>query len=136
MRSLTVVLALVALLLTGVGSWAHEPGALAPQIHAAHHFLIAWGHQRWDEAMGIATDTVVLRTGDQEYTVDVAGGTTEVMLIFPFRGLSTVRVEGKVKGVTVDHIVIKADGMEKEGRGTLTLEEQDDGFIVTGVSVE
>lgn len=84
----------------------------------------------------VATDTVVLRTGDQEYTVDVVGGTTEVMLIFPFRGLSTVRVEGKVKGVTVDHIAIRAEGVEKEGRGTLTLEERDDGFIVTGVSVE
>ncbi|MFQ5828544.1 MAG: hypothetical protein ACE5JD_05240 [Candidatus Methylomirabilia bacterium] len=148
MRASLALAILLSLLLAGLPGGAEErpeqpapeptgaPAAMAPQIQAAYDFLVAWGRGRLGEVRSVAADTVVVRSGEDEYLVDVASGTADPMLVFPFRGLSTVRVEGRVKGVTVEQLTIKAGGVEIQGRGTLTLEERDGEFIVTGVSVE
>src|SRR2546425_13241795 len=77
--------------------------AEAPQHNrAAHTFLMAWGNQRWDELRAVAADQVTVRVGDKAFTLEPAKQKSEVSLVFPFRGLSTVRVDEKVKGITVD----------------------------------
>lgn len=148
MRVLSALAILLSLLLAGLPGGAEErpeqalqeqtraSAVMTPQIQAAYDFLVAWGRGRLNEVRAVAADTVIVRSGEEEYLIDVAGGTAEPVLVFPFRGLSTVRVEGKVKGVTVEHLTIKAGGVPIQGRGTLTLAERDGGFIVTGVSVE
>lgn len=148
MRVLVVLATVFSLLSVGLPTGAQErqeqaaqeqagaPAEMAPQIRAVHDFLVAWGRGRLADARSVAADTVVVRSGEEEYAIDFAGGTSEPRLIFPFSGLSTVRVEGKVKGVTVEKLTVKAGGVEIHGRGTLTLDEREGEFIVTGVSVE
>lgn len=107
-----------------------------PQIQTAQEFLVGWGKGNWQAVKVQATGKVAVKVGGASYTLDAEAGKTDVQLILPFQGLSTVRVEGKVKGVTVEEIAVKAGGMEKKGKGTLTLEEKDGKFTVTSVAIE
>ena len=107
-----------------------------PQIQAAQEFLLGWGKGNWDAVKAQAAGKVTVKVGGADYALDAGAGKTDVQLVLPFRGLSTVRVEGKVKGVTVEEIAVKAGGTEKKGKGTLTLEEKDGKFTVTSVAVE
>lgn len=147
MKGVRGVLSLtLAFLLAGMVAWAQEtqakkegsatPSERPAQIHVANTFLRAWGKGRWDEARAVAADSIPVKVGDKQYTLDIAGGKAEALLVFPFKGLSTVREGGKVKGVTVDEITLKMEGTEKRGKGTLTLEEKDGRFRVIGVTVE
>lgn len=70
------------------------------------------------------------------FSVYVADGKSEVALVFPFRGISSVRVEGKVRGATVDEIGLKIGDFETRTPGTVTLDEEDGTFRVIAVSVE
>jgi len=112
---------------------ADEPPA---HIRAAHAFLMAWGKGDWAAAKAVAVEKVEVKAGDKVLTLDLDSGKAEVALSFPFKGISTVRVEGKVKGITVDEITLKLGETEKRGKGTLTLGEKDGKFVVTGVAVE
>lgn len=144
MRSGVRVLPLtLTFLLIATPGWAQEkkekppaPGDMPPQIQAAQTFLLAWGKGNWDEAKAVAAEKVTVKVGDKTFTLDPAGGKAEAMLVFPFKGISTVRVEGKVKGVTVDELGVKAGDAETRGKGTLTLEEKEGKFLVTAVAVE
>lgn len=113
-----------------------RPTEMPPHIRAAYTFLMAWGKGEWNAAKAVATEKVAVKAGEKEFTLDVAAGKAEAIVVLPFKGLSTVRVEGKVKGVTVDEITLKAGTTEKRGKGALTLEEKDGQFLVTGVAVE
>ncbi len=133
----------LALLMAIVPSWAQEkteklarPGDMPAHVKAAYTFLVAWGKGNWEEAKTVAAEKVTVKVGDKEFTLDLPGGKGEVALVFPFKGISTVRVDGKVKGVTVEEIGLKTGNTEKRGKGTLTLEEKDGKFLVTGVAVE
>lgn len=105
-------------------------------IEAGLKFLMAWGKGNWEEMATVAGEKVTVNVGGKESTIDVAGKKAEATLVFPFKGLSSVRMEGKVKGVTVDEIAVKVGGEEKKGKGTLTLEEKDGKVTITKVSVE
>ncbi|MBI4591601.1 MAG: hypothetical protein HY725_22475 [Candidatus Rokubacteria bacterium] len=122
---------LVALL-----SAAHARAQMPPHIQAAQEFLMGWGKGNWEAVKAQAGDKVTVKVGGTEYTLDVQGKKADVQLIFPFRGLSAVRVEGKVKGVTVEEIAVKAGGSERKGKGAVTLDEKDGKFTVTAVAVE
>lgn len=127
----------LSFLLAAAPSWSQEKKPDLPaHIQVVQTFLLAWGKGNWDEARAVSVEKVPIKVGDKEFTLDLAGGKVEAVLVFPFRGISTVRVEGKVKGVTVDEIGVKAGEIEKRGKGTLTLEEKDGKFVVTGVAVE
>lgn len=118
---------------------AETPAAAADvpaHIQAAQTFLLAWGKGNWGEAKAVASEKVAVKVGDKTFTLDPAAGKADAMLVFPFKGISTVRVEGKVKGVTVEEIGVKVGEAETRGRGTLTLEEKEGKFLVTGVAVE
>jgi hypothetical protein len=125
------VLSVMALLAT-VPVSAQAP----PQITAAQEFLRAWGKADWEGMKGQAGAKVTVKVGGTDYTLDTEAKKADAELVLPFRGLSTVREKGKVTSVTVDDITVKAAGAEKKGKGTLTLEEKDGKFTVTGVTVE
>ena len=127
---------ILAVSLAAVLSVASASAQAPPHIRAAQEFLLAWGKGNWDAVRAQAADKVTVRVGGAGYTLDVAGKKAAVELILPFRGLSTVRVQGKVKGVTVEEIAVKAGGAPKKGKGTVTLEEKEGRFTVTSVAVE
>jgi hypothetical protein len=131
MRSRTCVFGACAVLLLTAGV-----AQASTHIEAAVKFLTAWGKGNWEELASVAGTKVTVSVGGKESVIDVAGKKAEATLVFPFKGLTAVRVEGKVKGVTVDEITVKASGEEKKGKGTLTLEEKDGKVTITKVSVE
>jgi hypothetical protein len=106
----------------------------ADHIQTAQKFLLAWGHQRWDDLRHVAADQVTIRIGDKSYLLAPGMGKAEVMLVFPFRGLSTVRVDGTVKGITIEDVGLKVGSDEVRGPGTLTLQEEAGAFRVMAVS--
>jgi hypothetical protein len=107
-------------------------------IDAAIAFLKAWGKGRWDEAKPVASEKVAVKVGEKSYDLDVAGGKTDVKIVLPFRGLSTVRDQstGKVLGITVQELSIKTDAAEKRGKAHLTTEDKDGQVRVTSVEVD
>ncbi len=122
----------LAILLSGAPALAQAP----PQIQTAQEFLLGWGKGNWEAVRANSAGKVTVKVGGSDYSLDALVKKTDVQLVFPFRGLSTVRVGGKVKGVTVEEIAVKAGGAEKRGKGTLTLEEKDGKFTVTTVAIE
>jgi hypothetical protein len=105
-------------------------------LDAAIAFLKAWGKGRWDDAKPVAADKVPVKVGDKSYDVDVAGGKSDVKAVLPFRGLSTLREQGKVVGISVNELAIKTDSAEKRGKARLTTEDKDGQVRVTAVELE
>ncbi|HKB25150.1 MAG TPA: hypothetical protein VKG64_08860 [Methylomirabilota bacterium] len=128
---IAMLVALVALVFAA-SAVAQQPAAPGP-IEIAQTFLMAWGHERWDELKSVAGEQVTIRVGDKTYTLK-PGSASEVKLVFPFSGLSTVRVDGAVKGVAIAVLAVKVGDNEVRGTGTLTFQEKDGGFKVVGVS--
>ena len=126
-----LALSLVALL-GAVPALAQAP----PHIAAAQDFLLGWGKGTWEAGKGQSTGKVTVKVGGTEYTLDPEAKKADAQLVLPFPGLSSLREKGKVTGVTVDEMTVKAGGAEKKGKGRLTLEEKDGKFTVTGVTVE
>jgi len=118
---------------------ATEPAISADgkmHMDAAIAFLKAWGKGRWDDAKPVAADKVPVKMGDKSYDVDVAGGKSEVRAVLPFRGLSTVREQGKVVGIAVSELAVRTDAAEKRGKARLTTEDKDGQVRVTAVELE
>jgi hypothetical protein len=113
---------------------ALEPSSNAEHIQTAQKFLTAWGRGQWDDLRSVAADEVTVRIGERAYVIAPAAAKAEVKLVFPYRGLSTVRVEGKVKGITLEEIGLMVNGEQIRGAGTLTLQEDGAGYRVVGVS--
>ena len=105
-------------------------------IDAAVAFLKAWGKGRWDDAKTVAADKVPVKIGDKSYDVDVAGGKSDVKAVLPFRGLSTVREQGKVVAIAVSDLALRTDSAEKRGKARLTTEDKDGQVRVTAVELE
>ena len=105
-------------------------------LDAAIAFLKAWGKGRWDDAKPVAADKVAVKVGDKSYDVDVAAGKSDVKAVLPFRGLSTVRAEGKVIGIDVSELALNAAGTEKRGKAHLTTEDKDGQVRVTAVEMQ
>ncbi len=108
---------------------------LSTHLRVIDAFLTAWGKENWAEARRVAAEQVWVRIGERILLLDLPSGQAEVALIFPFKGISTVRVGGEVKGVTVDDIGLKVGEVEKRGPGTVTLERKGGEYRVTTVSV-
>ena len=114
-----------------------QQAAVAPRpqhIEATQTFLMNWGNQRWEELRTVTGDTVPVRVGAGEYTLDLAAQTSDVRLTLPFRGLSTVRTDGKITGVKVEDMALKMGDREMRGPGTIELTEDNGMFRVTGVT--
>lgn len=129
MRALAVIMAW-ALLVPATEAWA------GGHIEASHRFLMAWGKSNWEELAAVAGQKVPVATAGKEVLIDVAGRRAGAILLFPFRGLSAVRVDGDVKGVTLEEIAVRLGSEEKKGKGALTLEEKDGRVTVIKVAIE
>ncbi len=116
-------------------SQTHKERQVPSYVRAVSTFLMAWGKGNWAEARSVAAEQVLVRIGGDVWALDLSAGQAEVALIFPFRGISAVRVEGEVKGVIVDEVGLKVGEVEKRGPGTVTLERKDGEYRVTAVSV-
>ena len=116
---------------------ADQPISADGKMHldAAIAFLKAWGKGRWDDLKPVAADKVPVKVGDKSYDVDVLAAKTDVKPVLPFRGLSTVRDQGKVVGIAVNDLSLKADGAEKRGKARLTTEDKDGQVRVTAVEM-
>jgi len=93
-------------------------------IEASTKFLLAWGKGNCDYHATVATETVTVTVGGKDALIDVVNRKAEVALAFPFRGISSVRVDGAVTGVTVEEITVRIGSEEKKGKGTLTIQEK------------
>lgn len=105
-------------------------------IETTQTFLITWGQQRWDELRTVTADTVTVRLGHGTFALEPAAGKSEVRLALPFRGLSTVRTDGKITGVKVDEMVVTMGDRQLRGPGTIELVEDNGVFRVTGVTAQ
>jgi len=99
---------------------AQQPAGPPPQIQTAQTFLMTWGGEKWDEMKAVTADTVTVKVGPGVYTLAPATHKSDVQLTLPFRGLSTVRNEGKVVAISVSELSLKAEGgTEKHGKARL-----------------
>jgi hypothetical protein len=105
-----------------------------PHIEATQTFLMTWGHQRWDELRAVAGDRIPVKVGGTEYVVEPGAQKSEVRLALPFRGLSTVRTDGRITGVKVDELTLRMGDTELRGPGTIELMEDNGTFRVTGIT--
>ena len=113
---------------------AQSPMGPAPQIQATQTFLMTWGGQKWDEMKAVTADKVMVKVGPGVYTLEPAAQKSDVQLTLPFRGLSTLRTDGKITGVRVDEIALKVGDKEMRGTATIDLTEDNGAFRVTGVT--
>jgi len=113
---------------------AQSPMTSAPQIQATQTFLMTWGGQKWDDMKAVTADTVMVKLGSGVYTMDPGAQKSDVQLTLPFRGLSTVRTDGKITGVKVDELAVKVGDKEMRGPATVDLTEDNGVFRVTGVT--
>jgi len=105
-------------------------------LDAAVAFLKAWGKGRWDDLKPVATDKVAVKMGDKSYDLDVAAQKSDVKPVLPFRGLSTVRDQGKVVAISVSELLLKTDVAEKHGKARLLTEDKDGQVRVTAVEMD
>jgi hypothetical protein len=113
---------------------AQQPAGPPPQIQATQTFLMTWGGQKWDEMKGVTADKVTVKIGPDTYTLEPGAQKSDVRLALPFKGLSTVRADGKITGVKVDELAFKVGDKETRGAGTVDLKEENGEFRVTGIS--
>lgn len=117
---------------------SHAQQAAVPtrpqHIEATQTFLMNWGNQRWDDLRTVSRDRVTVKVGPSEYTLEPGAQKSDVRLTLPFRGLSTVRTDGKITGVKVEELALKMGDRELRGPGTIDLTEENGTFRVTGVT--
>ncbi len=128
------LMALAAVVLSPAAAAAQQANGPA-HIAAVHQFLLAWGHERWEELQAVAADTVTVRLGDKVLTLEPAARKADVRVVFPFRGLSTVRAGAEIKGVSVDELALRMGEQETRGPATVTLQQHEGGYRVTAVSL-
>jgi len=131
-----LVLAAIIIILSPNAARADEPKGAAPHIAAAHAFLMAWGHEKWDDLRGVSADAVPVKLGDKVFSLEPATRKSEVTMQFPFRGLSTVRNGTEVKSVMVGELAVRIGDKELRGPATVMLKEEAGHFRVIGVAVD
>ena len=103
-------------------------------IEATQTFLMTWGAQRWDALRTVSVDKIPVKIGSSTYMIEPGAQKSDVRLALPFRGLSTLRTDGKITGVKVDELAFKMGDTEMRGPGTIELAEENGMFRVTGVT--
>jgi len=113
---------------------AQQPTGTPPQIQATQTFLMTWGGQKWDEMKAVTAEKVMVKVGSTVYTLEPAAQKSDVQLVLPFHGLSTIRTDGKISGVKVEDAAFKVGDKEMHGPATIDLKEDQGDFRVTGVT--
>jgi hypothetical protein len=131
-----VLLLTAIVILPPIAVRADEAKAAPAHIATAHAFLMAWGHEKWDDLRSVSADAVPVKLGDKVFNLEPAARKSEVAMQFPFRGLSTVRNGTEVKGVTVGELAVRIGDKELRGPATVMLKEEAGQFRVIGVDVD
>jgi hypothetical protein len=131
-----VMIALIALIWVPVAGGAADPKSGPAHITTTHRFLMAWSHEQWDELRAVSADSVAIKIGDKTFALDPVARKSDVALLAPFRGLSTVRSGTDVKGVTVGELHLRAGGQDTQGAAMVALEEKAGEFRVVSVSLD
>ena len=138
--SRAVVLGAIAVAVWGAPATVRAQHAAVPtvpqHIETTQRFLVTWGHQRWDDLRTVTGEHVTVRVGSQVYALEPGTQQSEVRLALPFRGLSTVRTDGRITGVRVDELAVRLGDGETRGPGTIELTEEQGSFRVTGVTLD
>lgn len=117
---------------------AHAQQAAVPtrpqHIEATQTFLMMWGNQRWEELRAVSGDKITVKVGPSAYTLEPGAQKSDVRLTLPFRGLSTVRTDGRITAVKVEELALKMGDTEMRGPGTVELADDNGVFRVTGVT--
>src|SRR5207247_1081054 len=95
------VLAFVLALVLPVAAQAQQETTVPPYIEAVRSFLVGWGHESWDQMQAVGADSVSVSMGDKVFAVAPASRKSDIMIVFPFRGLSTVRADGAGKRAVI-----------------------------------
>ena len=132
-RAMFVSLAL-SIAVAPLAAHAQQPAGPPPQIQTAQTFLMTWANQKWDDLKAVTADKVTVKVGPNVYTLEPAAQKSDVQLSLPFRGLSTIRADGKITGVKVEEMAFKLGDKEMRGPATVDLKEDNGAFRVTGVS--
>jgi hypothetical protein len=119
---------------SGAGAQQAAVPTRPQHIEATQTFLMMWGNQRWDDLRAVSGDKIMVKVGPSTYTLEPGAQKSDVRLTLPFRGLSTVRTDGKITGVKVEELVVKTGDTELRGPGTIDLTEDNGIFRVTGVT--
>jgi len=130
------VLAFVLVLLAPVAARAEQETTAPPYIEAVRAFLVGWGHESWDQMQAVGADSVSVSLGDKVFAVAPASRKSDVMIVFPFRGLSTVRAGDEVKSVTVQELGLRVGEKETRGPATVTVKEENGQYRVVGISLD
>jgi len=85
-----VPFALVSVVVPVAGG-AADPKSGPAHITTTHRFLMAWSHEQWDELRAVSADSVAIKIGDKTFALNPVARKSDVALLAPFRGLSTVR---------------------------------------------
>ena len=133
---LSVMFALIALIAVPVAGGAADPKSGPAHITTTQRFLMAWSHEQWDELRAVSADSVSVKIGDKTFALNPVAQKSDVALVLPFRGLSTVRSGMEVKGVTVGELHVRAGGQDTQGAAMVALTEQEGDFRVVGVSLD
>lgn len=130
-----VVAFAAVLLLSPVAAGADEQRAAPAHIAAVRAFLVAWGHERWDDLRDVAADAVTVTLADKVFTLDPTAQKSAVAVRLPFRGLSTLRSGTEVTGVTVEDLAVRIGDEELRGPATVTVKDDAGHVRVVGVSI-
>ena len=132
------ILATLALAVCSAPAMAQQAAVptMPQHIETTQRCLVTWGHQRWDDLRTVTSDRVTVKVGPEVYALEPGTQRSDVRLTLPFRGLSTVRTDGRITGVRVDEIVVKLGDGETRGSGTIELTEEQGTFRVTGVTLD
>lgn len=130
------MLAFAAILLSPVAAVADEQRAAPAHIAVVRAFLVAWGHERWDDLRDVSADAVTVKLSDKVFTLEPTARKSDVAVRLPFRGLSTIRTGADVTGVTVDELALRIGDEELRGPVTVTVTDEAGQFRVVGVLVD
>src|SRR5262245_30383307 len=134
-RGLVLAFAL-ALLLPVAAKAEQETTTAPPYIEAVRSFLVGWGHESWDQMQAVGADSVSVSVGDKVFAVAPASRKSDVMVVFPFRVLSTVRAGDALKRVTVQQLGRRVGDKEPRRPATVTVKEENGSYRVVGTSVD
>ncbi|MFN2547361.1 MAG: hypothetical protein ABR567_08020 [Myxococcales bacterium] len=120
------------------------PGESRPYVDAALTFLKSFTHtnrsgpaavEAWDALRAASADSVTIKVGGKDVTLDAKAGKTDAQLV-RFARLATWRDGNEVKGVTLEQVEFKVGADTQKGKARVAMSEKDGKWQVTSIEVE
>jgi hypothetical protein len=115
-----------------------------PYVEAALTFLKSFTHtnrsgpagvEAWDTLRGASADTVAIKIGGKDLTLDAKAGKSDAQLV-RFAKLATWRDGNDVKGVTLEQVEFKVGADTQKGKAKVAMSEKDGKWQVSSIEVE